>query len=82
LAKSAASTTLCVNQTFTFNLTSNNGGSADPAEWPAGTLQGTQSGSCFVRINQPGGNLDTTIGTAFSIVAFAGFNSTRANPSP
>jgi hypothetical protein len=28
-----------------------------------------------VRINRPGGNVDTTIGTAFSVANFSGFNS-------
>ncbi len=66
----------CGTQTFTFNVSSNSGGTVDPAEWPGGTRTGG-SGSCTVNIDVPSGNLDVvgTIGDNFSILGFSGFQS-------
>jgi len=73
---SSTSTSLCSNQAFNFGLTSSSGGSVDPAEWPGGTQQGTQSGSCFVRIDNPSGNVDVVgnIGDNFSVLSISGFS--------
>jgi len=77
----STSTTLCSNQQFTFDISSNNGGSVDPAEWPGGTLQGTQSGSCFTRIDVPSGNIDVVgnIGDDFSVLSQSGFSNCFGN---
>jgi hypothetical protein len=65
-----------VNQVFNFGLTSNSGGSADPAEWPGGTQQGTQSGACTVRIDNPSGNIDIVgnLGDDFDVLSRTGFS--------
>ena len=65
----------CANQAFTFNISSNTGGSFDPAEWPSGTVQAVQSGECTVRANRPGGNIDNLAGAGlFNVNSFSGFS--------
>jgi hypothetical protein len=68
-------TCVCANQVFTFNISSNTGGSFDPAEWPSGTVQGTQTSECSVRVNRPGGNIDNLAGSGlFNVNSFSGFS--------
>jgi hypothetical protein len=65
----------CATQAFTFNISSNTGGSFDPAEWPSGTVQSTQTSECSVRANRPGGNIDGLLDAGlFNVNGFSGFS--------
>jgi hypothetical protein len=68
----------CGTQNYTFTISSNDGGSFDPAEWPGGTTsQNNGSSSCSVTINRPSGNIDLVgnLGDKFSVNSFLGYSS-------
>jgi hypothetical protein len=75
ISSCSGGTCVCANQAFTFNISSNTGGSFDPAEWPSGTVQLTQTSECSVRANRPGGNIDNLAGSGlFNVNGFSGFS--------
>jgi len=81
----AGSACTCGNMAFTFNISSNNGGVFDSAEWPGGTQnQATSDPGCNATINVPGGNIDLvcSLQTEFSINSFSGFSSCFGTGGP
>ncbi|HEV7732449.1 MAG TPA: hypothetical protein VGR62_09830 [Candidatus Binatia bacterium] len=65
----------CGNRLFTFNISSNNGGPFDSAEWPGGTTSQNGPAGCAVTINRPSGNIDQvcTLQPPFSVNSFQGY---------
>ena len=66
----------CGDQLYVFNISSNNGGATDPAEWPGGSAsQNNGTGVCNVTIDRPSGNLDVVgnLGDDFSVLGFNGY---------
>ena len=73
----ASGTCKCPNNLYTFNISSNNGGSVDPAEWPGGTAAQSSHTGCSATINRPSGNIDLvcSLSNNFSVNSFVGYSS-------
>lgn len=67
----------CPNKLFTFDISSNDGGSFDSAEWPGGTASQNGPTGCSVTINRPSNNIDIVgnLGDHFSVNSKAGYSS-------
>jgi hypothetical protein len=67
----------CPEHEFLFEVETNHGGAADPAEWPGGTAVQSVGGGCGVTVQLPDTNLDLvcTLGKRFAVLDYTRFSS-------
>lgn len=67
----------CSSQSFTFNMTSSNGGTFTIAEWPGGTETKSQNASCTVTVKRPSDDVSIVgnLGDKWQVTSFTGFSS-------